>query len=173
MSDENLADPGINPSLWINIVMPQCPPSSIQETLPWWHNSRTMQTASSEANKPPRAAVIELEYNIVVERWNVQTHHTHCGLLFIDIQFWQFCLCQGTTGELISLLCQGTKGAYDPWMMKSREQLILLWGGNGSRFILEIITAIIVQFQVLHTSPWFTHQWGKKTWTSHHITRVK
>lgn len=68
MSDENLADPGINPSLWINIVMPQCPPSSIQETLPWWHNSRTMQTASSEANKPPRAAVIELEYSC----WKVE-----------------------------------------------------------------------------------------------------
>ena len=171
MSDENLADPGINPSLWINIVMPQCPPSSIQETLPWWHNSRTMQTASSEANKPPRAAVIELEYSC----WKVECPDSSYPL-WVIIHWHSILAVLSLSGHhwwIDILLCQGTKGAYDPWMMKSREQLILLWGGNGSRFILEIITAIIVQFQVLHTSPWFTHQWGKKNWTSHHITRVK
>ena len=79
--------------------------TKLQETLPWWHSSRTMQTASSEANKPPRCCRIGI--------YPLKGGMSRLIILIVAIvdyyslTFWLSCLwCRGTTGELMSLLCR-------------------------------------------------------------------
>ncbi len=141
--------------------------TKLQETLPWWHSSRTMQTASSEANKPPRCGRIGIYplkggMSRLWRLWRLWIIHWHSGCPVSDVgaplvNWCPFCAISVyfypkhfAPRDVRCLRSQ------DDEKMRAADAPVRRWQWLAMHQVWKSL--LLVQLQDLHEPPWFTQK---------------